>query len=194
MVCFFTPRPLYPQGKSPWYLLDRGLGELNSRSGRGGEEKKFSAPAGYRILEPRSSSPWPIRYTDWAITAPVYITPWISGLPETTVFTKARRWSVCWGRMNSVHNSQPSFFVSSNNILPSTRRPFKSSVPFRFPYQNSVYTSPLRVTCPVHLILCLTTLICEAYKSWWASFPMGPRDSFPGGKAAGAWSWSLTSI
>jgi hypothetical protein len=21
----FTPRPLYPQGKSPWYLLDRRL-------------------------------------------------------------------------------------------------------------------------------------------------------------------------
>jgi hypothetical protein len=27
-----------------------------------------------------------------------------------------------------------------------------------------------------------------------ASYPMGNRDSFPGDKAAGAWSWSLTSI
>jgi hypothetical protein len=27
-----------------------------------------------------------------------------------------------------------------------------------------------------------------------ASYPMGTRDSFPGGKAAGAWSWPLTSI
>jgi len=27
-----------------------------------------------------------------------------------------------------------------------------------------------------------------------ASYPMGTRGSFPGGKAAGAWSWSLTSI
>jgi hypothetical protein len=34
-----TPRPLYPQGKSPWYLLDRRLGGPQSRSGRGGEEK-----------------------------------------------------------------------------------------------------------------------------------------------------------
>jgi hypothetical protein len=25
-VVSFTPRPLYPQGKSPWYLLDRRLG------------------------------------------------------------------------------------------------------------------------------------------------------------------------
>jgi hypothetical protein len=35
----FTPRPLYPQGKSPWYPLDRRLGGPQSRSGRGSEEK-----------------------------------------------------------------------------------------------------------------------------------------------------------
>jgi hypothetical protein len=38
-VVNFTPRPLYPQRKSPWYPLDRGLGGHQSRSGRGGEEK-----------------------------------------------------------------------------------------------------------------------------------------------------------
>jgi hypothetical protein len=38
-VVSFTPRPLYPQGKSPWYPLDRRLGGLQSRSGRSGEEK-----------------------------------------------------------------------------------------------------------------------------------------------------------
>jgi hypothetical protein len=27
-----------------------------------------------------------------------------------------------------------------------------------------------------------------------ASYPTGTRGSFPGGKAAGAWSWPLTSI
>jgi len=27
-----------------------------------------------------------------------------------------------------------------------------------------------------------------------ASYPMGTRGSFPGGKAAGTWSWPLTSI
>jgi hypothetical protein len=27
-----------------------------------------------------------------------------------------------------------------------------------------------------------------------ASYPMGTGDSFPGGKAAGAWSWPLTPI
>jgi hypothetical protein len=40
----FTPRPLYPQGKSSWYPVDRRLGGPQSRSGRGGEEKKFPAP------------------------------------------------------------------------------------------------------------------------------------------------------
>jgi hypothetical protein len=34
-----TPRPLYPQGKSPWYPLDRRLSGPQSRSGRGRAEK-----------------------------------------------------------------------------------------------------------------------------------------------------------
>jgi hypothetical protein len=38
-VVSFTPRSLYPKGKSPWYPLDRKLGGPQSRSGRGGEEK-----------------------------------------------------------------------------------------------------------------------------------------------------------
>jgi hypothetical protein len=37
----FTPRPLYPPGKSPWYPLDRRLGGPQSRSGRCGEEINF---------------------------------------------------------------------------------------------------------------------------------------------------------
>jgi len=32
------PQPLNPQGKSPWYPLDRKLGGPPSRSGRGDEE------------------------------------------------------------------------------------------------------------------------------------------------------------
>jgi hypothetical protein len=35
----FTPQPLYPKGKSPWYTLDRGLVGPQNRSRRGGEEK-----------------------------------------------------------------------------------------------------------------------------------------------------------
>jgi hypothetical protein len=36
-VVSFKPRPLYPQGKSPWYSLDRRLGDPQSRSGHGGD-------------------------------------------------------------------------------------------------------------------------------------------------------------
>jgi hypothetical protein len=49
-VVSFTTRPLCPQGKSPWYPLDRRrLGGPQSRSGRGGEEKNSQPLPG---LEP----------------------------------------------------------------------------------------------------------------------------------------------
>jgi hypothetical protein len=48
-VVSFTPRPLYPYGKSPWYPLIRGLGGPQSRSGKGGEEKNSQPLPG---LEP----------------------------------------------------------------------------------------------------------------------------------------------
>jgi hypothetical protein len=38
-VVSFMLRPLYPQGKKPWYPLNRMLGGPHSRSGRGGEAK-----------------------------------------------------------------------------------------------------------------------------------------------------------
>jgi hypothetical protein len=38
-VVSFTPWLLYPQGKNPWYPLDRKLGGPQSCSGHGGEEK-----------------------------------------------------------------------------------------------------------------------------------------------------------
>jgi hypothetical protein len=48
-VVSFMTRPLYPQGKSPWFPLDRRLGELKCRSERGGEEKNSQHLSG---LEP----------------------------------------------------------------------------------------------------------------------------------------------
>jgi hypothetical protein len=48
-VVSFTPQPLCPQGKSPWYPINRRLGGPQSRSGRGGEEKNSHLPPG---LEP----------------------------------------------------------------------------------------------------------------------------------------------
>jgi hypothetical protein len=38
-VVNLTHRPLYSQGKSPWYPLERKLAGPQNRAGRGGEEK-----------------------------------------------------------------------------------------------------------------------------------------------------------
>jgi hypothetical protein len=54
-VVSFTPRPLYPRGKSPRYPLDRRLGGLQSRSGRLGEETILDR-TGTRNPTPRLSN------------------------------------------------------------------------------------------------------------------------------------------
>jgi len=40
---------LHPQGKSPWYPLNRRLDVPQSRSGRGGEEKDFRPLPGLEL-------------------------------------------------------------------------------------------------------------------------------------------------
>jgi hypothetical protein len=51
-VVSFTSQPLYPQGKSPLYALDRRLGKLQSRSGRGGDVKNSQPPPGIEPWNP----------------------------------------------------------------------------------------------------------------------------------------------
>jgi hypothetical protein len=59
-VVSFTPQLIYPQGKSPWYPLDRRLGGPQNRSGRAGEEKNSQPLPG---LEPQIIQPVAQRYT-----------------------------------------------------------------------------------------------------------------------------------
>jgi hypothetical protein len=59
-VVSFTIRLLYPQGKSPWYPLDRRLGGPQSRSGHSGEEKNSQSLSG---LEPPIIQTVAQRYT-----------------------------------------------------------------------------------------------------------------------------------
>jgi hypothetical protein len=54
------PRPLYPEGKSPWYPLDSRLSGPQSWSGRGGEEQNSQLLTG---LEPPIIHPIAQRYT-----------------------------------------------------------------------------------------------------------------------------------
>jgi hypothetical protein len=62
------PWPLYSQGKSPWYPLDRRLGGSHSCSGHSGKEKN---PSPCPELNPRTPIVQPIAqcYTDWVIMA-----------------------------------------------------------------------------------------------------------------------------
>jgi hypothetical protein len=48
-VVSFTTLPLYTQGKSPSYPLDRRLGRPQSRCGRGGEEKNSQPLSGLEL-------------------------------------------------------------------------------------------------------------------------------------------------
>jgi hypothetical protein len=59
-VVSFTPWPLYPQGRSSWYPLDRRLGGPQSRSGCSREEKN-SQPL--LVLEPPIIQPVAQHYT-----------------------------------------------------------------------------------------------------------------------------------
>jgi hypothetical protein len=63
-VVNFTPQLLYPQGKSPWYPLDRRLGGPQSRFGRCGEERNSQPLPGLEAPACR-----PALY-HWAIPAP----------------------------------------------------------------------------------------------------------------------------
>jgi hypothetical protein len=56
----FTPPPLYTQGKSSQYPLDRKLSGPQSRSGHGGEEKNYQPLPG---LKPLVIQPVVQRYT-----------------------------------------------------------------------------------------------------------------------------------
>jgi hypothetical protein len=53
-----------PQGKNPWYSLNRMLGGPQSQSGHGGKEKNSQPLSGIYL---QSSSSQPSHYTDWAI-------------------------------------------------------------------------------------------------------------------------------
>jgi hypothetical protein len=83
----FMPRPFYPQGKSPWYPLDRRLGGPQSCSGHGGEEKN-STYINYKlffripfVLYLKIS--W--HYTSWTLY-PYYVE--CSPLPEVYLIYK----------------------------------------------------------------------------------------------------------
>jgi len=53
---------LHPQGKSPWYPLDRRLGGPQSCSEHGGKEKNSQPPLGIEPLNPDRPAHSPALY------------------------------------------------------------------------------------------------------------------------------------
>jgi hypothetical protein len=49
-MVIFMSQPLYPQGKSPWYLLNRRLGASKSQSGHSNSEKNSQLLPGLKPL------------------------------------------------------------------------------------------------------------------------------------------------
>jgi hypothetical protein len=68
----FTPRPICPQGKSPWCTLDRRLSGPYSRFGHGGKEKNSQPLLG---LEPPIIQPVAQRYLHYNYVEPLGIQP-----------------------------------------------------------------------------------------------------------------------
>ena len=79
------------------------------------------------------------------------------------------------GQPNSVHKPTSHLLEIHPNIIhPSTPRSPQWSPSLRFPHQNSKHTlfSPIRATCPAHLILLdfiTRTILGEQYKSFSSS-------------------------
>jgi hypothetical protein len=98
----FTPRPLYPQGKSPRYPLARRPSGTQSQSRHGVEEKnsqpRWESNPDYPIVQPVAS-----RCTDWAIATP-------------SVPRYYNKGSVIADNLQKTHINKTDVFVCAQNI------------------------------------------------------------------------------
>ena len=81
--------------------------------------------------------------------------PHISGNPKIHYFShKCPPPVPILNQLDPVHNPTSQFLkINLNIILPSTPGSPHWSLSFRFPHQHHVHPSPIRATCPAHLIL-----------------------------------------
>jgi hypothetical protein len=96
-VVSFTPRPLDPREKSPWYPLDRTLGRPQSRSGRCEEEKHLLSRPG---VEPHAVQPVAHRCTNWATSTHYSIVANI--LRRISAQIKLNHNQILWSRIYSI--------------------------------------------------------------------------------------------
>jgi hypothetical protein len=121
-VVSFTPRPLYSQGKSLQYPLDRRLGGPKSRSGHGVEEKNFQP---YRDSNPDHLNVHPVAslYTDWAIPA-----------LSVVHILKVTKWEVRIGPPKAVE------FVFHSSLIPHKK--LRQNVPLLRLHGTVLFSAP----------------------------------------------------
>jgi hypothetical protein len=126
-VVSFTPRPLYPQGKSPWYPLERRLGGPQSRSGRDGLEKNSQPPSGIKPQNPDRSarSPALYRLSYHGSYCFFIVYKYLSSKQET----QGRAYDAYFPSNTLLHNLFLSFFFS-NWLLQSFIGPWPSLMDF----------------------------------------------------------------
>jgi hypothetical protein len=132
------PRPLYTQGKSPFYQLDTRLGGLQSRSGSGGEEKNSQPLPG---LEPPIIQPVAQRYTTELSRLTKW--KWVVSFTPLPIYL--------WGKALCIHGVGG--WVGPRAVLDAVSKR-KSHCPCR----DSNPSRPARS---------LITMLTELYKKFW---------------------------
>jgi hypothetical protein len=198
-VVSFTPRPLYPQGKSPRYPLDRRLGGPQSPSGRSGEEKNFQTSPGF---EPQSSD-CPAR------SQPLYRLNYPG--PSQMLFGWANQ-----GGWRGWHVAQSAYRIWVENLkgrdhlgdqdvygmimtVTTIIMVFKGKG-CRLDSSSSRDSAGVQAGWSVVRVpaaagnFSLHHRVQTGSGAHPTSYPMDTRGSFPRGIVVGAWSWPLTSI
>jgi hypothetical protein len=106
LVASFSPWPIYPRGKRPWYPLGRRLGGLRSQSGRC-EKKNLSAVNWTPSRLTRSSSLYPLSldYAHVTLHTEIFLVLWLwTKIPGKTSVLCARH--LDW-RMNMEWRTSP---------------------------------------------------------------------------------------
>jgi hypothetical protein len=197
-------RPLYPQGKSPWYPLGRKLDGPQSRSGRGGEEKNTQPPLG---IEPRSSDRPAGSQSMYRLNTQQSIS-----MNIVSHFSKVNFFFVLFRLLPAERLTDPflqvfqqKLFVlqMSHSSLPLTLLFYALKLgyfwhafrrcpkPSHYADQATGWTTGVRFPAGAEYFL-----RHRFQTGSWVHpdcFPMDSGDHFPGGIAGEGWSWPLTS-
>jgi hypothetical protein len=183
-VISFTPRPLYPQGKNHWCPLDRRLSGPQNRSGRGGEEKNSQIAPGIEPYNPDRPARIPALYQlSYHGSSSYYCSS--QNLSSPLAFFAVI--CVCILLFPILFTScfQIVQWKGKNIVVPVLNESSDSSVGIALGYGLEDRGSSVRFPTGAGNFS-LHHCVQNGSGARPASYPMGTRGSFPGGKAAGA--------